>query len=317
MQSLAGQDIRPILSASLSPNDPDGLVRGLDPGAQIEVWRDPSQVFAPATLASFEGKSFTIGHPPQMLTPETDGSYAVGHIANVRQGDQALDDGNLPMLADVIVKDRDAINAIMVEKIRKLSCGYFHKLVKIGNRYEQCNIIGNHLALVLNPRAGSEAQITDEAPGGRIGPVKIKEIIAVGLKKIFEKTDDPKELAVALDEAIAGTVEPPQSQLDAAAEEEKKKAEEKAASDKKAKDEAESKEKKEREEKEAADKKAKDEAAGKRGKGKEGGRRQEEKGRARTLASIARKCIPRSTRFWTAATKKPRWKTSTWASLKL
>ena len=107
------------LVRELKPNDPDGLVRGLDPGAQIEVWRDPSQVFAPATLASFEAKSFTIGHPPQMLNPETDGSYAVGHIANVRQGDQALDDGNLPMLADVIVKGQDAINAIMVEKIRE------------------------------------------------------------------------------------------------------------------------------------------------------------------------------------------------------
>jgi hypothetical protein len=256
------------LVRELAANDPDGLVRGLDPGMSIEVWRDPAEVFSPATLASFESKSFTINHPPQMLTPETDGSYSVGHIQNVHQGDQPLDDGNLPMLADVIVKAQEAIDAILVEKLRKLSCGYFYKLSKTGNRYEQRNIRGNHLALVLNPRAGHEAQINDEAPGGRIETVTAKQLIVLGLKKVFGETEDPTKLAAAFDEAVAGVIEPPQSQLDAAAEKEKMEkekeaADKKARDDKRAKDDAEEKEKKEREEKEAADKKAKDDKAAK------------------------------------------------------
>ena len=41
--------------------DPDGLLSDRPGSEEIQVWRDPSEVFSARTLASFEGKDFT-GH---------------------------------------------------------------------------------------------------------------------------------------------------------------------------------------------------------------------------------------------------------------
>ena len=145
--------------------DPEGLLsneqRG-DPEAKMDLWRDASQVFAPATIASFEGKTFTFTHPDQLLDPDTERYHHAGHVQNVRRGDP-LDTGDIPLLADIIVTDRGAIEAIKGGD-RELSCGYTYKLAKTGNRWDQTQILGNHVALVQKGRAGAEARIYDAAP---------------------------------------------------------------------------------------------------------------------------------------------------------
>ena len=40
--------------------DPEGLLDGYDESDEIEVWRDPSEVFSAPTLSSFNGKTFTL-----------------------------------------------------------------------------------------------------------------------------------------------------------------------------------------------------------------------------------------------------------------
>jgi hypothetical protein len=139
--------------------DPEGLL-GDDyaPDDALELWRDPEEVFSAATLASFEGKSLTLGHPEKLLNPDTEQQHIVGHVQNVHKGREPLDSGDWPVLADVIVKDAAAIDAVKSGE-RELSCGYSYKLARTGHRWEQRNILGNHVALVPKGRAGAEARI--------------------------------------------------------------------------------------------------------------------------------------------------------------
>ena len=140
--------------------DPEGLLDSEDfaPDDDLALWRDPSEVFSPATIASFEAKSVTLGHPRELLNPDTDTDHAVGHIQNVRKGRELLDSGDLPLIADLIVKDRAAIDAIKSGEC-ELSCGYTYRLAKEGHRWDQREILGNHVALVPKGRAGEEARI--------------------------------------------------------------------------------------------------------------------------------------------------------------
>ncbi len=139
--------------------DPEGLIGDdYSPEEELQLWRDPSEVFSPATLASFEGKSLTLGHPHDLLNPYTDTDHAVGHVQNVHKGREPLDSGDWPMLADLIVKDAEAIEALKSGECQ-LSCGYTYRLAKEGHRWDQREILGNHVAMVPRGRAGHEARV--------------------------------------------------------------------------------------------------------------------------------------------------------------
>lgn len=132
----------------------------IGPNEEIELYRSPEEVFSPRTIASFETKSITDGHPDQLITLDTVKQHEEGQVTNVRKGSEPLDSGDLPMLADLVVKSR-----ILIEKIkaglRELSCGYNYHVLKQGDLFLQVDIIGNHVAIVNVGRAGPEASIKD------------------------------------------------------------------------------------------------------------------------------------------------------------
>jgi len=183
--------------------DPEGLLKEytFHPDDELEVWRDPDEVFSPATIASFEGKTFTLTHPKELLESLNDNRHNQGHVQNVRRGSEPLDDGNFPLLADIVVKGPEAIQAIENGQ-RELSCGYLYRLAHIGHRWDQQQIVGNHVALVPKGRAGEEARINDAAPepAKERAPMKfnLKNILGMGLKE-FAKDAKPEELSEALD----------------------------------------------------------------------------------------------------------------------
>lgn len=155
--------------------DPEGLLDGkFSPDDNLDLWRDPSEVFSDRTLSSFEGKTFTLQHPAELLDSDSDREHSVGHIQNIRKGSEPLDDGNWPMVADIVVKDREAIAAIDAGE-RQLSCGYTYKLARTGSRWEQRDIRGNHCALVATGRAGGEARIYDSAEPMESAPWESKQ----------------------------------------------------------------------------------------------------------------------------------------------
>jgi len=160
--------------------DPEGLLEAagiVDPEKELEIWRDPAEVFSRATLASFEGKSFTLGHPSELLDPETEQVHHQGHVTNVRAGSEPLGNGELPLLADIVVTGADAIRAVQ-NGARELSCGYSYRLARTGYRWEQRDIVGNHVALVPQGRAGSAARIYDALPSAT-GRKPLSEIAAM------------------------------------------------------------------------------------------------------------------------------------------
>src|ERR1700691_2031551 len=52
----------------------------------VDVYRSPDEVFKPASIVSFEGKSVVSPHPPQFLDSSNDSLYSKGHGQNFRAG---------------------------------------------------------------------------------------------------------------------------------------------------------------------------------------------------------------------------------------
>lgn len=143
----------------------EGMSPGIEPDAsgRIISRREPEQVFAPAALASFEGKPVTLGHPPvDAVTPETWREYAVGTVKDVRRGEG--DDAD-KVIADLVISDAAAIAAIN-SGLREVSCGYDVTVEQVEPGIERQTMIrGNHVALVDAGRAGPECAIKDSKGG--------------------------------------------------------------------------------------------------------------------------------------------------------
>ena len=124
----------------------------------IPVNRPPSEVFSPATIASFEGMPVTNDHPPESVDIANIHSLQMGHAHNVRRG--TGDESDL-LLADLIITDPRLIDLILSGK-REISCGYTYELCLENGQYIQRRIRGNHIAVVDAGRAGPRVSIKDE-----------------------------------------------------------------------------------------------------------------------------------------------------------
>lgn len=127
-----------------------------DPERVIKVNRYEADVFEPATLASFEGKPVTDGHPPEEVVPSNFASYAKGHMERVRR------EGDF-MVADLYINDPNLINDVRNGIKREVSCGYICEYIPDGDNYKQTKIRGNHVAVVPRGRAGHMVSIKDES----------------------------------------------------------------------------------------------------------------------------------------------------------
>jgi hypothetical protein len=141
----------------------------LDDSALYRVFRPLDEVTSPQTIASFEGKTIVDEHPPEYIAPgslisiDSEKELSCGHMQNVRIGD-ALGNGDVPLIADLHVKDTDLIDKIDAG-VRDVSCGYTYKLRRLANgTLIQTGILGNHIAVVPQGRAGADISIQDAAP---------------------------------------------------------------------------------------------------------------------------------------------------------
>lgn len=158
---------------------------GIDAGPTgvIVMMREEAEVFAPATMASFEGKPLVLGaHPPEGVTPENAKILTVGSMQNIRRGQGAESD---LLIADLLVTSADAIDAVMTGRMREVSCGYMCDVEQAGpGRAAQRRITGNHLAIVADGRAGSRVAIKDQkpTPGGAMNDLLKKMLAGIGVK---------------------------------------------------------------------------------------------------------------------------------------
>jgi hypothetical protein len=140
----------------------------LEDDRTYKVFRPLDEVTSPATIASFDGKSIVDEHPPvhmapgSLVTRDNERDLTCGHMQNVRVG-PALGTGEVPLIADLHVKDGDLIDKIDAG-IRDVSCGYTYILKRLANgTFIQTNIRGNHIAVVPKGRAGAGISIQDSA----------------------------------------------------------------------------------------------------------------------------------------------------------
>jgi hypothetical protein len=165
------------------------------------VFRSEKEVFNPATIASFEGKTITDSHPPKLINVGDDAIYNRGHGQNVKRG--TGDEIDL-LLADLLVKDPTLIGKIE-GGLREVSSGYDVKWVQGATPYEleQVDIRGNHIAIVPKGRAGDRVAIRDsiDNPKKEKKPMNIlKHIFGLGMKE-YIKDAEPEKVTEALEKA--------------------------------------------------------------------------------------------------------------------
>ncbi len=159
----------------------------------VDVIRDENEVFKPSAMASFEGKPVTDDHPPKEVDPHNYGNYMKGVVQNVRRGQG---DDSDHVVCDLVIYDAGLINKIKHGK-REVSCGYDCKYVDNGDgTYSQADIIGNHVAVVDNGRAGKSVSIKDSKPKGGKRNMAKKSIFA-RMFEAFAKDAEPDEVLEA------------------------------------------------------------------------------------------------------------------------
>jgi hypothetical protein len=169
-------------------------------GQPCKVYRSLEELFSPATIASFEGKPVTNTHPTANLDINTVPMTERGHAQNVRR------DGDF-LVADLYVNDAGLISEVQNDIKREVSSGYVCSWHKIGEgQYEQREIVGNHIAIVPNGRAGSKVAIQDSKPEEEEKKMEVKKsmkvskqiLTALGFKHYVQDAD-PEDIAKAME----------------------------------------------------------------------------------------------------------------------
>ena len=206
----------PICRTGMQEYTPQELGVADTGGGVLKVYREEDEVFKPAAVASFEGKPVTDDHPPVGVDASNYASYTKGTVQNVRRGSGADSDN---LICDLVVYDAALIAKIDAGK-REISCGYECKYIERDDgTYCQMDIIGNHVAVVEEGRAGHDVSIRDvktKPEGGK--KMAKKGSILHRMFAAFAKDAEPEEVreaARAVDEAEgSGEEEAPQEKKD-------------------------------------------------------------------------------------------------------
>ena len=182
---------------------------GITPGSSsfpsgpglISVYRPEEEVFAPETMASFEGMPVTNEHPPDGVDIENIRRVQMGHAHHIRRG--TGDEADL-LLADLIITDEVLIDAILHGK-REISCGYTYELAEENGRYIQRKIRGNHIAVVEAGRAGHRVSIKDHQQVER-STVSMKKSLTKLMARMA-RDGDAETVAEFIEEMIEGESE--------------------------------------------------------------------------------------------------------------
>lgn len=130
-------------------------------GSLQREFRSPEEVFNKDSIDSFKMVPITNGHPSEMVTADNAKDLAIGMTGQkIKKIDEKY------MAPFVKITDKDAVSNAKNKSKTGLSWGYKVDLVKKdgiynGERYDyiQTKIRGNHLAIVHEGRAGSQAKL--------------------------------------------------------------------------------------------------------------------------------------------------------------
>lgn len=156
--------VRPYLGKNI---DPDGTM-GLEPDKVYNVYRPWSELSKAEALQTFNGKPFRNEHEMVGTTEgitSTDETRVGGSIYNARPAE----DGSHTIVADLTIFSKEIQDLIESGK-KELSLGYFCDYRKESGTFDgqaydfvQCDIEGNHIALVDRGRMGRDVRVFDKA----------------------------------------------------------------------------------------------------------------------------------------------------------
>lgn len=160
-------------------------------GQVVKVHRLPEEVFSKKALSSLEGKPVTDDHPSSGVNASNWGTYAKGHVQNVRQ------DGDF-VVADLVIKDPVLISKVKNGK-RQVSCGYNCAYVPYGKDYKQTDIHMNHVAVVAAGRAGPRVAIKDQLPIKKgVSKIMNRQQAFAEMFSAYAKDATPEQIAAML-----------------------------------------------------------------------------------------------------------------------
>lgn len=182
-------------------------LEGRDPMEGINVRREADELFAPESLASFEGKPVTDGHPEEFASLDNVKQLSCGHAQNVhREGDL--------MVADLIITDKKLIDKILSGHAYEISNGYDSEIEERNGAFYQTHFIGNHIAVVERGRCGSICSIGDKA-------MNLKDRL-LALFKSHDEEEFKKAVEEVKDESREAPAEPAEEVKDEKPEAEEK-----------------------------------------------------------------------------------------------
>lgn len=161
---------------------------------EIEIDRTEDEVFSSEALASFENKPLTLEHPDEQVNIDNYKEYSIGYVRDIRRG---TDDGKPVMIGNIVITDKDAIDAVKNHRIEELSCGYDCDIVDEENP-QQRNIRGNHVALCECGRAGN-ARIIDSKCKDFDDTGKNIRVVKEFIERNGNKFDKRKDAAAILE----------------------------------------------------------------------------------------------------------------------
>lgn len=178
-----------------------------NPHASIDLYRPESEVFRPEFLASLNGKPITDGHPPngEFVDPKNFNKYSMGHIQNVRKGTEVMEDGEWPIIADLMITAEPLISKVKNKVARELSLGYDFSIDRDGDKIIQCDMAGNHNAVVPKGRAGDLIRIEDAMPEDLIA----HEAEPIGVTAMLDSLVTSLEIPAPVVEVIETIAYPP------------------------------------------------------------------------------------------------------------
>lgn len=172
-------------------------------GHAVQVWRPEEQIFNPETIASFEAKPVVIGHA-RFADPDNWKEIAVGTVQNVRRGTGDKSDF---LLADLLLTERKAIEAVESGELKEVSCGYDAETEETQDGINQTGIVGNHVALVMSARC-SGCKIGDGSMTKPSLKARLRKWFRDGDEEAFNEELDKLNVT---DEGTTTEPEPPQT----------------------------------------------------------------------------------------------------------
>lgn len=186
-------------------------------GAVVTVYRPPQAL--KECVKYFNNLPLTQTHPEEnSVDPNMVRDVIVGTLgSNARIVPVGDEDGNVFVVADIMIHDKEAIDAVQNGKFEQLSAGYetaYRKkrgVTKSGKAYEaeQFYLMPNHTALVENGRCGSECRVCDheESTTQKENPMSNKRKGLRGMFRYFLANDSDDENVSEINEEVFNKLE--------------------------------------------------------------------------------------------------------------